>query len=91
LINWKVKADGYIQLWISLCFSKVYGDETVGGLVPSGGHKWENMGGKLSSFQGSVVLNLGVEQPFHRGCLRQLENTDIYITDNNSSKITIMR
>ena len=30
----------------------------------------------------------GDKRPFHRGCLRPLENMDIYITIHNSGKIT---
>ena len=34
-----------------------------------------------------VVAPLGVKGPFHRGHLKPLENTDIYITIHNSGKI----
>jgi hypothetical protein len=33
---------------------------------------------------------LGIEQPFHRGCLRLSENVDIYIRMHDSTKITVM-
>lgn len=45
----------------------------------------------------SVVLNLGVVNPFvvgrsfHGGHLQPPENTDIYITISNNSKITVMK
>ena len=47
-----------------------------------------------NSFSKAVVLNLwimtpfGIKQPIHRGHLRSLENTDIYIMVHNSSKIS---
>ena len=45
----------------------------------------------------TLVLNLwvktplGVDQVFHRGRLRPSENTDIYITIHDSSKITVTK
>lgn len=38
-----------------------------------------------------VATPFGVEQPFHRGHLKPLENTDIYVTIHSSSKITVMK
>lgn len=40
-----------------------------------------------------VVLNLWISTSwsFHGGCLRRQENTDVYITILNNSKITVMR
>lgn len=37
----------------------------------------------------SMVLSLGIEQSFYRGHLRPSENTEIYITLHNCSKITV--
>lgn len=37
-----------------------------------------------------VATPLGVEQPFHRGHLRPLKDTDICITIHKSSKVTVM-
>lgn len=38
-----------------------------------------------------VMTPFQVEKPFHRGHLRPLENTDIYIMIQNSKKFTIMK
>jgi hypothetical protein len=39
----------------------------------------------------ALALNLWVQPRFHRGFLRPLENTDIYITIHNRSEITAMK
>ena len=41
-----------------------------------------------SGSQPVAPFPVGVEQPFQRGHLRPLENTDIYIMIHNSSKIS---
>jgi len=38
-----------------------------------------------------ALATFRVKQPFHRGCLRPSENTDIYIVIQNSSKFTVMK
>lgn len=38
-----------------------------------------------------VKTPLGIKQLFHRGYLRLLENTDIYVTIHNTSKITAIK
>lgn len=54
---------------------------------------WPEAPGSLSSR--AVVLSLcvvtpfGVKWPFHQGCLRSSENTDVYIVIRNSSKIKV--
>lgn len=58
------------------------------------------MGSKLFPYISSPYNNgsrplgldpLRIERPFHRGCLRPSENADVYITINNSLKITGMK
>lgn len=36
-------------------------------------------------------IPFGAERFFHRGHLRKLENTDIYVTINNKGKFTVMK
>lgn len=38
-----------------------------------------------------AMTPLGVRRPFHRGRLRHLDNTDVYATVRNRSKITVMK
>lgn len=38
-----------------------------------------------------VRIPFGVKGSFHRGHLRSLENTDIYVMTHNSSNITVMK
>ena len=67
--------------------------------IPAAEHKLgQEAAGLLPSHEfWAVVLNLWVatlsevKRPFHRGSLRPSENTDIYITIYNNSKITVMR
>ena len=49
-----------------------------------------NIFSRLGVFNLWITVPLRVKQFLHRGHLKPLENTDIYITTHNSSKITFI-